>query len=333
MNTVLVTGATGFVGRHLSAALAADALEVRGAVRSPFAPLPQGVRPFLVRGLSDRDGIATALAGVDTVVHLAARVHVMRESDPDPLRAFRAVNVEGTRVVLEEAARAGVRRFLFASSVKAMGEGGERVLTESSPASPADPYGISKLEAEELVREVAAREGMHAPILRLPLVYGAGVGGNMLRLFRLVDRGVPLPLGGVRNRRSMIYVGNLVEAMRSALRASAAAGEVFLVSDGADLSTPGLIRGIAAALGRPARLLPIPPSLFRLAGRAGDVVARIAPFPLTSAAVERLLGSLAVDSTRLRTACGFVPPFSVEAGLRSTAVWYRASARAGGGEP
>ncbi|HEV2733657.1 MAG TPA: NAD-dependent epimerase/dehydratase family protein, partial [Longimicrobiaceae bacterium] len=302
-------------------------VEVRGAVRSPSASLPPGVRPSPVRDLADRAGLAAALAGADTIVHLAARVHVMRETDPDPLRAFREVNVEGTRVLLEEAARAGVRRFLFASSVKAMGEGSERVLTESTPAAPVDPYGISKLEAEELVRDFAALEGMHAPILRLPLVYGAGVGGNMLRLFRLVDRGVPLPLGGVRNRRSMVFVGNLVEAVRAALRAPAAPGEVFLVSDGEDLSTPGLIRCIAAALGRPARLVPVPPSLFRLGGRVGDGLARVVPFPVTSAAVERLLGSLAVDSTRLRTLCGFVPPFTVEAGLRSTAEWYRASAR------
>lgn len=324
----LVTGASGFVGHHLSAALAGDGRPVRGLVRPGSAPLPSGVESASVQGLLDREGLRRALDGVDTVVHLAARVHVMEERAADPLAEFRRVNVEGTRLLLEEAEAAGVKSFVFASSVKAMGEGGEEVWTERTPARPVDPYGVSKLEAEALVAAAAA--ALHAVSLRLPLVYGPGVKGNMLRLFHLVDRGLPIPLGAVRNCRSMAYVGNVVAAVRAVLAAPAARGETFLVSDGADLSTPELIRAIAAALGRPARLVPVPAGVFRAAGRLGDLVLgrgrpRFAP------AVDRLLGSLAVDPSKLRAVCGFHPPFTPAGGLLETARWYRGAAGRGGG--
>jgi nucleoside-diphosphate-sugar epimerase len=321
--TVLVTGASGFLGRHVSSAFLAAGTPVRGLVRPGSAPLGQGVAPAPAAGVHDREGVRRALEGVDTVVHLAARVHVMNDAAADPLAEFRRVNVEGTRVLLDEAVRAGVRRFLFVSSVKALGEGGERPWTDDTPPAPLDPYGVSKLDAERLVRQVADGAGMHAPVLRLPLVYGPGVRANFLKLMETVDRGIPLPFGLVRNRRSLAFSGNVAAAIRVALDAPAAARETFLVSDGEDLSTPELVRRIAAALGRPARLVPVPPALFRAAGAAGDLVSRVAPFPLTSAAVARLLGSLAVDSSRLGRVTGFVPPYSVTQGLRETAAWYR----------
>lgn len=325
---ILVTGATGFVGRHLCARLVRDGVRVRGLVRGGGAALPDGVEAAGAADLLDRPAVRDAMAGVDAVVHLAARVHVMRDRAEDPLAEFRRVNVEGTRVLLEEAVRAGVRKLVFASSVKAVGEGGDEALTEGTTPAPADPYGVSKLEAEALVRETAERNALHAPILRFPLVYGPGMKGNMLRLFGLVDRGVPLPFGSVRNRRSMLYVENAVEAVLAVLSAPEAGRELFLCSDGEDLSTPGLVRAVASALGRPARLLPVPPALFLAGGRVGDVVARVAPFPLTSAAVDRLLGSLYVDSSRLGRIAGFRPPVSVAEGLERTAAWYR---RAAGG--
>ena len=321
---VLVTGASGFLGRPVTRALLARGARVRGLARPGSAPLEPGVEPAPAEGLHDREGLRRALEGVDAVVHLAARVHVMHDAAADPLAEFRRVNVEGTRAVLEEAIRAGARRFLFASSVKALGEGGDAVLTDDTPPAPADPYGVSKLEAETVVRALAGAAGVHAPILRFPLVYGPGVGANFLRLLRTVDRGLPLPFGLVRNRRSMVYVGNAAAAVVAALESPAAARETFLVSDGDDASTPELVRRVARALGRPARLLPIPPLLFAGAGRAGDLVSRIVPVPVTSAALHRLLGSLAVDPSRFFRLTGFTPPFTVEEGLAATAAWYRA---------
>jgi nucleoside-diphosphate-sugar epimerase len=319
---VLVTGAGGFVGRHLCASLLERGALVRGLVRHGAAPT--GVEEARAADLTDRDAVRGAMQGVDTVLHLAARVHQMDERSPDRAAAYRRTNVEGTRVVLEEAIAAGVRRFVFFSSVKAVGEGADRPWTEESPAHPTDPYGESKLEAERLVREVAGAAGLHAPVLRLPLVYGPGVNANMLSLFRLVDRGVPLPLRSLRNRRSLLYVGNLAAAVRAVLEAPAAGTETFFVSDGHDLSTPELVRAIAEALGRPARLLPVPAAVFRAAGRVGDLVGRARRVPLSSAAVDRLMGSLSVDTAKLRRMAGYVPPFSVPDGLRETARWYRA---------
>lgn len=325
---VLVTGASGFLGRPVTRALLERGARVRGLARPRSAPLEPGVEPAPVEGLDDREGLRRALGGVGAVVHLAARVHVMRDTAADPLAEFRRVNVEGTRAVLEEAIRAGARRFVYASSVKALGEGGDAVLADDTPPAPADPYGVSKLEAERVVRELADAAGVHAAILRFPLVYGPGVGANFLKLIQTIDRGLPLPFGLVRNRRSMVYVGNAAAALAAALESPLAAGETFLVSDGDDISTPELVRRIARALRRPARLIPIPPALFAAGGRVGDLLVRAVPFPLTSAAVHRLLGSLAVDASRFRALTGFTPPFTMDEGLAATAAWYRSRERA-----
>lgn len=314
---VLVTGASGFVGRHLTREFVRGGARVRGLVRPGSAGLEAGVEPAPAGDLLDRVAVRRACAGVHTVVHLAARVHVMRDTAADPLAEFRAVNVEGTRVLVEEAAAAGVRRLVFASSVKAVGESTpDGCWTDAVEPRPVDPYGISKLEAEGVVRAVAGAAGMHAPILRLPLVYGTGVKGNMRTLFAAVRRGIPLPLGGIRNRRSLLFTGNLVAAVHAVLAAPAAARETFFVSDDHDLSTAELVRGIARALGRRPRLIHVPPALFRAAGAAGDLAARFAPVPLTTAAVDRLLGSLCLDVSRLRALTGYRPPFTPGEGLR-----------------
>jgi UDP-glucose 4-epimerase len=186
-----------------------------------------------------------------------------------------------------------------------------------------DPYGISKLESERLALAEGRAGGPEVTVLRFPLMYGPGVRANALRLLRLVDRGIPLPFGRVRNRRSFLYVGNAMAAVRAVLASPAAAGETFFVSDAVDLSTPDLVRLLAAALGRRPRLLPVPEGVFRLAGRAGDLVARVMPVPLTTPVIERLLGSLTVDPGRLRERTGFVPPFTPEQGWAVTAAWYR----------
>ncbi|HEX7050659.1 MAG TPA: NAD-dependent epimerase/dehydratase family protein [Longimicrobiales bacterium] len=323
LGSVLVTGATGFIGRHLCSRLVGEGWHVRGLVRPPGTSPGPGIERAVAADLSDRRAIGAAMRGVDAVIHLAARVHVMRDAASDPLAAFRRVNVEGTRTLLAEASAAGVTRFVFASSVKAMGEGGDTVWTEAAPAMPTDPYGISKLEAERVVTDFADRTGLHATILRLPLVYGPGMKGNLVRLFHLVHRGVPIPLGRVQNRRSMAYVGNVVGAILSVLRTPAAARELFLVSDGEDLSTPELIRAIGYVLGKPPRLWPVPLRLIEAAGIVGDAAARIwRGFPLTSAELRRLTGSLAVDSSKLRRVTGFVPEMTVMQGLERTAQWY-----------
>ena len=318
--TVLVTGANGFLGGHVCAALVARRIAVRGLVRHAEAGLPAGAVAAPARGLDDLAAIRAALRGVDGVIHLAARVH--QRTTPGFAAAFRAVNVEGTRTLLREAISAGARNFVFFSSVKAVGEESDTPWTEATPPAPSDAYGATKLEAEAVVRSLAGRAGVHAPILRLPLVYGPEMKANALRLFQLVDRGVPLPLGSVRNRRSLLFTGNLMAALFASLE-SPAGSDTFFVSDAEDLSTPELVRLIARSLGRRARLVPVPVGLLRMAGRVGDVVARAGPFPLTTAAIDRLVGSLSVDSSKLTRLTGYSPPYSVAEGLRITAEWYR----------
>jgi nucleoside-diphosphate-sugar epimerase len=328
ISRVLVTGATGFVGSELCATLAGLGLEVRAMTRRSVAA-PGDRITVVTAALDDDAGVRAALEGVDAVIHLAARVHVLGDRVADPASAYHQVNVEGTRFLAERAADAGVRSFVLASTVKVMGESSPIRWTEAMPAAPADPYAESKLRAEAVVREIAKDRGLHAPVLRLPLVYGPGVKGNMLRLLAQVDRGLPLPLGAVRNQRSLLYLGNLCAAIPLVLPPSAGTDRVFFLSDGRDLSTPELVRLIAAGLGKPVALIPIPPVVFRLAGRAGDLIDRQWPFPVTSQAVQRLLGSLSVDSTAFSKATGYQPPYSVEEGLRTTADWYRRRPRAG----
>lgn len=290
--TVLVTGTGGFVGRALVSALTVRGLSVRGAGRD------------VVGDIGPDTDWRPVLDGVETVVHLAARVHVMRDDAPDPLAEYRRVNLEGTRGLAAAAADRGVGRFVFLSSVKVNGEAAERPFGAGDPADPKDAYGTSKWEAEQAIAETAG--SMEVVVLRPPLVYGPGVGGNFLRLLRLVDSATPLPLGGIRNLRSLIYLGNLVDAIRFSFEAPPG---TYLPSDGEDLSTPNLVRRLAAALGRPARLVPVPVILLGLLGRMTG----------QSQAIARLTDSLRLDG-RIP---GWTPPFGVDEGLRATADWYR----------
>jgi nucleoside-diphosphate-sugar epimerase len=242
------------------------------------------------------------------VVHLAARVHVMDDSAQDPLAEFRAVNVEGTLNLARQAAHAGVKRFVFVSSVKVNGEATLPgcPFNVQDPPAPADPYAISKQEAEKGLRELAAETGLEVVIIRPPLVYGPGVKANFLRLIKTVQKGLPLPLGRVRNKRSLVGIDNLLDLIITCIDHPAAAGQTFLVSDGEDLSTPDLIRKLASAMGRPARLLPVPSTLLRLGGR----------MIRKSAEVERLVGSLQVDINHTCETLGWRPPVSVDEGIR-----------------
>lgn len=288
---------------------------MRGSSREGGRPPVAGVERVRVADPLDRRAVRAAVTGVDAIVHLAARVHVMRERAADPLAEFRRANVESTTVLADEAGRAGVRHLILASTVKVVGEGNSTAWTEDTPPAPVDPYGISKLEAERAVREAAECHGVRAAVLRLPLVYGPAMKGNMLRLFALVDRGVPLPFASVANQRSMLYVGNLVAAVRAVLESPLDGTETFFVSDGRDLSLPALIRMIGEALGKPARLLPVSPSLLRLV--------------LPAAEADRLIGSLTVDGSKLSRMTGYHAPHSVEEGLRATADWYRTNTARG----
>jgi len=311
---ILVTGASGFIGSHLLPALLARGWQVRGAVRSTerLDRLPAPAEGVVVGELGPQTDWSQAVPGMEMVVHLAARVHVMHDADP---LAYSRANVDGSRRLAAAAAAAGVRRLVFVSSVKAMGEADRtaRPWREEDPCAPQDEYGRSKLAAERAIAEAACRTGMETVVLRPPVVYGPGVVANIYSLFRMVDRGWPLPLRSVDNRRSFIYVGNLVHALIAVVEHPKASGQTFLVSDGQDLSTPELIRAIGRALGKPARLFPLPPDLLRgvawCLGRSGEA--------------DRLLGSLVVDSTGVRRRLGWEPPILLEEGLARTAEWYR----------
>jgi nucleoside-diphosphate-sugar epimerase len=276
-------------------------------------PWLEGAEKIVVGDIGPRTDWSFALRGVDVIVHLAARVHVMRDTATDPLAEHRHVNRDGTRGLAEQAAQAGVRRLMFLSTVKVHGERSrDRAFSESDAPAPADPYAISKWEAEQALREVASRSRLETVVLRPPLVYGPGVKGNVLTLLKLCEKGVPLPIGSIRNRRSLLAVANLADAIRICAEKPEATGQTFLVRDGADLATPELVRAIARALGRPARLVPVPEPLLRTA----------AGFPGIGGTVGRLLDSLAVDDGKLRRMLGWVPPLAMEEALAATAAWF-----------
>jgi nucleoside-diphosphate-sugar epimerase len=312
---ILITGATGFVGRFLCFRLLAEGWNLRGTMLASESPasLVTGVEPVVINPLGSDIFWGAALAGVDTVIHLAARVHIMDDSVADPLAEFRRVNVEGTVHLAREAAKAGVKRFVFISSIKVNGEESPTPYTTESSPMPSDPYGISKWEAEQTLRKIEAEAGLEVVILRPTLVYGPGVKANFLNLMKIISNGIPLPFASITNKRSLIYVGNLVDALATCTVHPAAAGNTYLVSDGEDVSTPDLIRRMAAALGVPTRLFPVPIPLMRLAGAVTG----------KSAAVKRLLGSLTVDSSEIKRRLDWQPPFTMEEGLRETTEWFK----------
>lgn len=322
---ILVTGARGFVGQPLCIALAARGYTVSGTARIKAGDESRpAVEALRVTGdLESFQDWDLLLRNVDAVIHLAARVHVMGKGSAPVLAAYRRTNVTVTENLVRAAAAAGVRRFIFASSVKAVGEGGTRPYSETSAVNPTDPYGMSKLEAEQAVQAIGKQTGIETVILRLPLVYGPGVRANFFRLMQLVDRGLPLPLASVGNRRSMIFLGNLVDALRMCLSHKNAAGQIFMVSDGDDLSTPDLIRRIATAMGKKACLVKCPPGLLRIAGSLAG----------KGPEARRLIGSLSVDSHRIQNELGWTPPYTVEQGLARTVAWYREAIAEQAGQP
>lgn len=314
MSVVVVTGANGFIGAALCASLYLAGYDVRGVVREGVAATSAMGR-IAVGDIGAHTDWRVALEGAETVIHLAARAHVISDNAvPDPLAAFRAVNVAGTATLARAAAGAGVRRLIYLSSIKVNGEYSTSApFRESDIPAPTDAYGSSKYEAEQVLWQVAAETGLAVTILRPPLVYGPGVKANFLRLLQQVASGFPLPLASVKNQRSLLYLGNLVDAIVTCLSHPAAAGQLFLLSDGEDISTPLLIRRLAVALERRPHLFPFPLCLLRfVAAPAGS-----------GKAVDRLLGSLTVDITHIRQQLGWTPPYSMAEGFRDTVSWFR----------
>jgi nucleoside-diphosphate-sugar epimerase len=283
-------------------------------VRSP-ARLSAGIEQAAVGSIDGTTDWTNALSGVGKVIHLAARVHVMKDAAADPLAEFLKVNLHGTVNLARQAARAGVKRLVYVSSVKVNGERttGTRAFAESDQADPQDPYGISKWQAEQALQRIAQETSLEIVIVRPPLVYGPGVKGNFVSLMAAIDKGIPLPLAGARNARSLVYVGNLVDALIACATHPAAAGQTYLASDGEDVSTAMLVNRIGYALGRNSRSFYFPPGLLRA----------VAALLGRSEQLDRLFGSLRVSNQKLRDELAWIAPYSMEQGLRATADWYR----------
>lgn len=315
---ILVTGATGFVGRFLCKLLLNRGYNVSGALRSAKSPdlIVSGVEPVLVAPLGAETTYKHSLDNIETLIHLAARVHVMHETANEPLYEFRKTNTLGTINIARQAAAAGVKRFVFMSTIGVNGNHSDsKPYTENDAPNPHNPYSISKYEAELGLKIISAETGMEVVVIRAPLVYGPGNPGNFLSLLRFLSKGIPLPLASVNNKRSLIYVGNLVDALAVCAKHPAAAAKTYLVSDGEDVSTPELLRRTASALGVSARLFSAPLSLVRLAGALTG----------KRTTVNQLTGSLTVDSSIIRRELGWNPPYTLEQGLKETAEWFKGS--------
>lgn len=327
MEKILVTGANGFVGGRLCGNLIERGYDVRAAVRlranrdqDNFENIPNS-EMVSIGDIGPETDWSEALKNVRVVVHLAARVHVMQEMSKNPLESFRSVNVHGTERLAQMAIENGVRRFVYISSISIHGNStDERAYVEDDRAHPHSPYAVSKWEGELALRRIVERTALELVVVRPPLVYGAGVGGNFLRLMEWAHRGFPLPLGKIRNRRSFIGVENLADLIVSCVSNSRAAGETFVASDGEDLSTPDLISRIARLMGRPTRLLPVPVGMLRAIGR----------FAGKDDVLDRLCNSLRVDATKARRLLHWQPRVSLDMGLERTVRWYMEQYQSGG---
>lgn len=304
---VLLTGANGFVGSRLVECLDDNSfVELTGVVRKKTS-LSQG-RVIEVSDLGANTDWLKVLSNQQVLVHTAARAHVMKDEVPDPLVEYRKVNVDNTLNLARQAVDAGVGRFIFISSIKVNGEHTpvNQPFTEEDAPAPEDAYGISKLEAEQGLQRIARETGLEVVIIRPPLVYGPGVKGNFASMIKLVEDGLPLPLGAIHNKRSLVALDNLVDLIITCIDHPSAANEIFLAADGEDLSTSDLLRRVAGAMGKPSRLIPVSASLLQL---GATILGK-------KAMAQRLLGSLQVDISKARALLGWAPPLSVDEGLR-----------------
>ena len=317
MKRVLVSGSNGFIGQHVCTELLRCGWAVRGTVRRSESrrSLPSEVETVTVDVNKD-DGWPAAVSGIDVVVHLVGRTHVVHDTTSDSLTAYRAINVEGTKRVLRACVQGHVPRFIYISSIKAVGEGSELPYTETDPCAPEDAYGITKREAELAVLEMASKTDLHVNILRPPLVYGPEVKGNFLQLLWLAAHGIPLPLGCTHNARSMVFVGNLASAIAALLDQPTTKENIFhAVDDGEPLSTKDLVTQLGHLLGRKVHHISVSVPLLRLGGgllgHTGEV--------------KRLIGSLTVSGEKIKEALNWTPPYSLEQGLTETVNWYRST--------
>lgn len=316
---ILITGANGFVGKVVCDRIALKYpifTSIYAVCRKPdlidaFHP---SIKPIISSSLDDLAANTELLSKIDCIIHLAARVHQMKDQASDPLAEFRAVNTTTTCNLAKAATKVGVKRFIYLSSIKVHGEETSKTspYTESDQLFPQDPYGLSKWEAENQLMQLASQSELEVVILRPPLVYGPKVKANFFQMIRTIEKGIPLPLGAIRNQRSLVYVENLADAIINAAIHPAAANQIFLVSDGEDISTPNLIRKIAKALHCSPRLLPIPVFWLKLMGKLTG----------KSAPVSRLTGSLTVNSLKIRKTLNWTPPYTLDQGLQATADWY-----------
>jgi len=308
---IVVTGATGFIGFHLLRALVIQGGKVVALTDPDLSSVIDGVENFSVDVTSGR-GLGAGLCGADGVVHLAARNHVIKETEKNPLYAYRHVNVEGTRNVIRAAVEAGAQWFVHFSSVKAMGEGGDTVFDEDSLCYPSTPYGISKLESEEVVRQVAEESGLRVIIFRLPMVYGPRNKGNFPRMIQWADRGLPFPIFQPGNLRSMVYVENVVAGVLASIEKTPEGISTYILKDREDYSVRTIYSAICRELGKSPRFIPFPETLVRLGG-------------LVSEDFRKMTGSFRVSSEKIEKELGFTPPFSFEEGLARTVQWYKSS--------
>ena len=312
---VSITGATGFVGSALVKKLMSlHCFEVLALIRQKPLHAVTGIQYMQIRDLAPDTDWQGGFSGVDVLVHTAARVHVMNDTVANPLTEFRRVNVDGTLNLAQQAAAAGVRRFVFISSIKVNGEATQLGCSFKADdvSAPLDAYGVSKMEAEQGLRKISDQTGMDVTILRPTLVYGPGVKANFADMMRWLQRGVPLPLGAIHNQRSLVALDNLVDLIVTCLTHPAAANQTFLVSDGEDLSTTQLLRRMGAVLGKPARLIPVP--VFALKFGAALVG--------KPELAQRLCGSLQIDMSKTQKLLRWTPPFSVDESLQKAAEGY-----------
>lgn len=317
MSTVLITGATGFIGRSLCAKMLGKGWKVKGTFRvnDDSHMLPAGVEGVKVGSIEDFNNVFSGLGRVDAVVHLAGRAHVMSDSSADELELFRKINVSGTDILARAAAKAGVTKFIFISSLKANGEESPLLYTEKDIPAPKDPYGMSKYEAEIALKKISAETGLKIVILRPPLVYGPGVKANFKELIKMVQIGVPLPLKGVHNIRSLIYLENLTDVIFTCMVDPKAIGETFMVSDGRDISTPDLIRMIADAMHKKAIMFSAPKFILRALAKISGKEREL----------RRLTGSLYVSTEKIKRLLGWKPPFTLKEGIENTVRSYKLS--------
>lgn len=314
---VMITGTNGFVGQALCAEAIRRGLRIKCVKRS-VCELHAGAEGAVVGAIDGETDWTDALRGVDIIIHLAARVHVMQETAADPLAEFLRVNLHGTANLARQAARAGVKRLVYVSSIGVNGKRteGAQAFSEGDAPHPHDDYSLSKWQAEQALQQISRETGLEVVIVRAPLVYGPAAKGNFSKLLSAIERGIPLPLAGVHNARSLVYVDNLVDALIVCATHPAATGQTYLVRDGADVSTAQLVEMIALALGHNSHSFYFPPMLLRA---AAAVLGR-------SDQADKLLASLRVNDAKIRNELGWKPPCTMEQGLRATADWYRSPA-------